>query len=137
MFTFPVSEVPPKCQMTGGGFPRIGRFSIKVCGELKVTCRTILHSSGCFSCGETLCALPCLWGGLSFPSYLPALTCTWAAEQDLCAPLWKGAQCVLDPVQGCDASAKLTSVILPFNTCAHRNLSFGSTFYFRVGNFFR
>ena len=54
-----LSEFPPKCQTAGGGFPWIWRFSIKVCGELRVTCRPILHSSGCLSCVETVRPLCC------------------------------------------------------------------------------
>lgn len=42
----------------------------------------------------------------------------------LCVPLWSGARCVLDPGEGCDASARLTPVILPVGARAHRNLTF-------------
>lgn len=67
-----------------------------------------------------------LWGGLSFHSYLPALTRTWArrTRPSLCVPLWSGARCVLDPAEGSDASARLTPVILPVGARAHRNLTF-------------
>lgn len=47
-----VSEFPPECQTAGRGFPGSSRLLMKVCSELKVTCRHILHSSGCFSCGK-------------------------------------------------------------------------------------
>lgn len=127
----PISEFPPECQMAGRGFPGIWRFLIKVCGELKVTCHPILHSSRYFSSGETECSLCCI----SAEAYHFTPTCQrWPArgptEQDpLCVFLmWKGAQCVLDPGEGCDAAAKLTPVILPLNANAHRNLTSGGHF---------
>lgn len=136
-----VPEFPPKCQKAGGGFFGIWRFSIKR-----------------YAVNWTLPAAPyCIpvdalavgkQGALCAASVRRPIISLWPAGTDphvgrrtrppLCVPRWKGAQCVLDPGEDCDASAKLTPVILPFSAHAHRNLtSWGHfAFCFKVGSFF-
>lgn len=98
---------------------------LKVCSELKVTCRPILHSSGCFSRGKQ-CVLCAVSLGRPIISLLPAgsdLHMGRRTRPSLCVPVWRAARCVLDLGEGGDASARLTSVILPFNAHALRNLT--------------
>lgn len=112
----PISEFPPKCQMAGGGFPGIWRFSIKVCGELRVTCCPILHSSECIRFGKQ-CVLCAVSLGRPIISLLPAgtdLHMGYRTRPSLCVPLWRGAHCVLDREKGVMPQQKLTPIIFPF-----------------------
>lgn len=98
-----VSEFPSKCQTAGGGFPKIWRFLIKVCGELRVTCRTILHSSACSKYGKQ-CVLCAVSLGRPIISLQPAgadLHMGCRTRPSLCALLWRGTRCVLDPGECC------------------------------------
>lgn len=55
------------------------------------------------------------WGGLSFHSYLPTPTCTWAAEQAPLCVFFCGRlpNVCLTRQRVCDAAARLTPVISP------------------------
>lgn len=104
------------CQ--AGTFLRFEDFSVEICGELRSTCLPVLHSSGCFSRGETVSPLCCVSSGsVSLHCYLPALTCTRVPEQD---PL-----CVLC---GTLSTARPDRPGIPchftFHPPAHRNLTF-------------
>lgn len=120
----PVSESPPKCQTAG--FPGIWRFSIKVCRELKVTCRLILHSIGCFSCGETVC--PLCWASGEAYHFTP--TCRhWPAHGtqnktlSVCSSVESCPVCAW-PGKGLWCLSKVNPCHFTFNAHAHRNLTF-------------
>lgn len=102
------------------------RFSIKVCDELKVTCHPILHSIGCFSCGETVCPLSCA----SDEAYHFTSTCRhWPAHGmqnktlSVCSSVESCPVCAW-PGGGLGCLSKFNPCHFTFNAHAHRNLTF-------------
>lgn len=73
-------------------------------------------------CG--LCAVPL---GRPIISLLPADTDLHMGRRtsaSLCVPLWKSAQCVLDPTEGLWRCGKVNPCHFTFHAHAHRNLTF-------------
>lgn len=71
-----------------------------------------------------LCATPL---GRPIISLLPADTDLHMGRRtstSLCVPLWKSAQCVLDPTEGLWCCGKVNLCHFTFNGYAHRNLTF-------------